>query len=420
MSDRALKLHRAILPLSLAGMVLAAHLWVQKARDFDQGCLGLGRPNSVADGGCRADALQEAGKLLGVSNAAWGFAFFFALALLAGFKLLAPPAKARRAHLASEGLVAIALLYCGYLFYVQAWVAHAFCVLCLTTSGVVAVLAIVHGLLRRAGGVQAVPAEGLIRELGWAGLAAFGGVGGLLAVLFFVDHLGTRPLGEGSSRREIEKVLGDSLGKFIDPEKLESLRACRVDEDAPRLELPRIITPDTPSLGRADGLPVVIFYDPNCGHCAEYHATWLRLVERYKDRVKFYVLPRIIWEESVLPVQALHVARKEGKYFELWARLLARTAERKETTRADLESVFREVGLSTENLDARLAAVRAEVAEERRMVRPVVPSVPAIYLAGLPVASLNQSESCLSRLLETPPEAVVQAAGRAGAARAKP
>ena len=35
-------LNRVILFLSLAGMILAIHLWIQHERNFDKGCWGLG------------------------------------------------------------------------------------------------------------------------------------------------------------------------------------------------------------------------------------------------------------------------------------------------------------------------------------------------------------------------------------------
>ena len=122
-------INRLILWLSLAGMILALHLWIQKARGFDQGCLGLSKPVFVVEKGCSEVSALPASHLLGVSNAAWGYAFYFGMALLSFAKIFATPHWARRLHVLGEIGVAVALLYSGYLVYQMGFVAHAWCVL---------------------------------------------------------------------------------------------------------------------------------------------------------------------------------------------------------------------------------------------------------------------------------------------------
>jgi len=88
-SQTSTMINRLILWLSLAGMILALHLWIQKARGFDQGCLGLEtHAVEVAEGGCASAGLEAGSHLFGVSNAAWGYAFYFGLALLSFGKIV--------------------------------------------------------------------------------------------------------------------------------------------------------------------------------------------------------------------------------------------------------------------------------------------------------------------------------------------
>ena len=101
-------INRLILWLALAGMILTLHLWIQKSRGFDQGCLGLAtHADVVIEKGCREVSELPGGHLFGVSNAAWGYAFYFTVALLAFGKIVSAPIWARRMHAASEVLTAV-------------------------------------------------------------------------------------------------------------------------------------------------------------------------------------------------------------------------------------------------------------------------------------------------------------------------
>ncbi|MBX3736133.1 MAG: vitamin K epoxide reductase family protein [Candidatus Didemnitutus sp.] len=399
-------INRLILWLSLAGMVLALHLWVQKARGFDQGCLGLTKPAAVAPaerGGCEEVGALPSSHLLGVSNAAWGYAFYFALALVSFAKIFMVPPWARRLHAAGEITVVVALIYSGYLVYTMAFVAHAWCVLCTLSAVVVAALAVLHGALRWRGGFAPVPESARLVELAAAGGGLFVATGVLVGVLLFVDRLGTRPLDQGKTRGEVEDIVGTALPKFIDAAKLREMRPCRFDDDGRVVPWRDFLSEGTPFVGKAGGPTVIVFYDPNCGHCAAYHPIFVRAMERFKDRARFTIRPRVLWDASVLQVAALQLAEGSGKYFELWQAMFDRPKDGSGNGASveQIAAIFRRLGLDASDLAARLEAVRPQVLAAREQAkRADIGGVPAIYIEGRRVWSPNRGEDCLGKLIE--------------------
>jgi uncharacterized membrane protein len=393
-------INRFILWLSLAGMVLALHLWIQKARDFDQGCLGLETHSVPAEGGCEAVSELPASHLFGVSNAAWGYAFYFTLALISFAKIVAPSPWPVRLHRAGEIGVVLALLYSGYLVYQMGFVAHAWCVLCTISAALVTILFGLHVAMRRRGGFRPIAENARGTELGLAVSGLFAASGVLVGVLLFVNRLGTRPLDQGYEGRELERIIGETLPVYIDRPKLIEMRACHFDRSAPELNLEQIIGPDTPFLGHPNGTPVIVFYDPNCEHCKEYHAGFSRIAERLKDRGRFYVLPRMIWNRSLLAVEALTVAEHSEKYFDLWQRLFDRQTRNGWTT-AQIAEIFRELKIDTTDLAKRLeAAEAAAIARRKQLAAAGISGVPAVYIGKNRVWALNQTEQCVVRLFD--------------------
>ena len=396
-------LNRLMLWLSLAGMVLAIHLWIQKARGFDQGCFGLdSHATAPAEGGCNDAGLQAASHLFGVSNAAWGYAFYFALALISFVKLLASPGWARRLHVAGEVATAGALVYSGRLVYHMGWVAHAWCVLCLTSAGLIAALFVLQAVLRVGGGYRPPEEPARTGEFRGAVAALFATLGVLLGVLLFFDRLGTRPLDAGSTGKDLERIIGEALPLFIDGARLREMRACRFDPEAPVLDLKKFIGPTTPFLGKADAVEVVVFYDPNCPHCQAYHPEFLRAVEQFKDRARFRVLPRLLWDESIPQAEALILAEGSGKYFVLWQAMFDRQpGPRQGMTTAQIAALFRELGIDATNLESRLLAAKpAVVAARAQAAAAGVNGTPALFIGGRKVWERNRSVECVGRLLD--------------------
>ena len=412
-------INRLILWLSLAGMILALHLWVQKARGFDQGCLGLNTHPAprLAGGGCNDADSQSASHLFGVSNAAWGYAFYFAMALVSFAKILASPKWQARLSVAGEAGVSLALLYSGYLVYQMGFVSHAWCVLCLTSTAIVAALFGLHLVLRIRGRAELLTEEACTAEFRGGVGAILGAMGVLLGVLLFVDRLGTRPLDQGSTAKELQRVVGRSLPLFIDDAKLREMRACRLDWQAPALDLRKFIGPDTPFIGKASGIPVIVFFDPNCPHCKEYEAEYLQAAERFKDRARFMILPRLLWDESLPQAEALKLAEGSGKYFELWHAMFARQpGPRSGMTTEQIRALFKEFGLDSADLEKRLGAARPVVLAMRDAAKAAgVDEVPMVFVDGQPVWSENNTPDCLGTLIDRINSGLVRPRRPAGA-----
>ncbi len=397
-------LNRCILWLSLAGMILVTHLWVQQARGFDQGCLGLGSatPAVLYEGGCADETLQAAGRIFGISPAAWGYAFYFGLALVSFFKLLTPPRFACALHLMGEAAALFALLYTGYLLYVMAFVAGTFCLLCLGSALLIALLFVAHLMLRLKGGFS--PPEGNERlvEWGMAGGSLFAAFGLMIGVLLFVNRLGTRPLDQGSTAEEIQRMVGRSLPRYIDAGHLAAMRACRLEPSERPLDLEELIPSPMSYRGAEDGIPVVLFFDPDCGHCTRYFHDLQPLIESHGDRARFFIVPHRLWASSEMQVNALLLASRDDLYFDLWRRMLdLRNREGEALEVETIAAVFRDLGLDAENLGDRLLDLRPTARERNASNRAAgVRGTPTIFVDGLRVPAYNQSVACLETLIE--------------------
>lgn len=395
--------NRLILWLSLLGMILTLHLWIQKTRGFDQGCLGLEtQVEATTVGGCQEVSKLPSSHLLGVSNAVWGYAFYFGLALLSFAKILASPDWARRLHQLGELSVALAFLYSVYLVYQMGFVAQAWCVLCTCSAALTTLLLALHLNLRRHGGFQPLSATERSREIAFSVVGLFTMSGVLVGVLLFVNKLGTRPLDQGSTGQELNRLVERALSQYIDSDHLQAVRACRFDPDAAPIDLTQFITPDTPFLGAVDGVPVVSFYDPNCGHCRRHFPKLMELVNLYGDRAKFYVVPRRLWDHSELQIAALHLAALEGRSFDLWAEYFEpANASPKGMDLAQIAAIFTKLGLSITDLASRLNALKPAVQAEWATAKAAgVKGTPSIYIDGLKVATYNDSPACMGKLID--------------------
>jgi len=196
--------------------------------------------------------------------------------------------------------------------------------------------------------------------------------------------------------------MGSALEVYLDPAKLAEMRACRFERHAATLDVTKFLDPATPFLGKSDGVPVVVFSDPNCEICRDYHAKFLRAASQFGDRARFTVVPRVIWEESVVEAAALRLAEQSGKYFELWQALFDRPPEQnKGMTVAQLADVFRRLGIDASNLEARIAMVSKTVQAARAEAHASgIDRVPAVYIAGRKVWQVNREVECIGKLID--------------------
>jgi len=414
-------LNRIVFFVSLLGMILALHLWIQKERNFDHGCWGIGATSSPAASasGCRSAELEKVSKFLGVSMAAWGYGFYFFVATMAFAQMVLPPRAASACQTASEVAVAVAFPYTCYLVFYQAVVAKAFCPLCLVSAAFVIGLFVLHAVRYWRGSFVAIPPEQRGNELGYAAGMGFVAMGALAVILLFVNHVGTRRIDEGSNVKEFTAMVGQALPRFIEVEKLQEMKPALFDPDVPALKTDEWIAKDTPALGTPGQVSVVVFLDPNCPSCKGTFAKIESLAGRYRGQAAFYIISRVLWDHSLLQSQALELARPTGKYFDLW-RLQLDRQKRGGLDLPAIEQLFAELGLDTFNLEQRLAAARPAVEAQRdRAIKGGINSTPTIFIDGLAIDNLSRDERSLGKLIERAAHASLPQPGAAPAAPPK-
>lgn len=392
--------NRLSLLISLCGLIVSLHLWIQKERNFDQGCWGADRSlASQVDSGCNDQELKKHSELLGVSVAAWGYAFYMAMAALSFGKILLPDKGAQACHTVSEMAVALAFPFSVYLAWVQAFVAKAFCPLCLISGALVTGLFILHAVQYRRG-FEPIEEARRPLEIGYASAMAFLAMGVLAALMIMVNQIGSRRLDQGETARQFEAMFERTLRKHIEPAQLLEMKPALYNAELPPLDLKEWLNGELPFMGANPGLSVVAFLDPNCPGCKGTFTTVKLLAGRYGDRARFHVISRTLWPYSELQSQALELAAEAGKYHEMWEAQFEH-AQKGGLNLAELGKLFRKLGITTEDLEKRLATVRPAVLARRdRAMAAGVRGTPTVYINGRAVAQSSTDLPSLSKLIE--------------------
>jgi uncharacterized membrane protein/thiol-disulfide isomerase/thioredoxin len=361
-------LNRTTFLFALLGMIVALHLWIQKERNFDHGCWGLGETNApLALEGCRDPALQRFSTLFGVSTAGLGFVFFATVATLSFGKSVLKENAARICHTVSEFLCAGAACYAAFLTYYQIGVARTYCPLCLVLSTLIFVLAAIHLSQRFGRGFVPVSEDRRFNELASVAMMSFGGIA-----------LAAIPL-----------LIAGNVGAGARPSS----------KPAPRLVASDWVRPDNAVLGTRGGASIVAFLDPNCPHCKDVYATIEQLAKEYERDASFAVIPRVLWQRSMLQGQALELAAKQGKYYDLW-RLQFEKRKPEGMGLDDLKELMASLQLETGDLKANLDAEKDAVAELRsKASKAGITSTPTVFVNGVLVPTRECTHDGLARLI---------------------
>jgi protein-disulfide isomerase len=367
-------INRIIFLIAIIGMSLAIHLWIQQERGFDRGCWGVGPQHAPALTGCNDPALERASSLFGVSNAVWGYAFYLLVGALTLGKIFLGAAGSTRCRSLAEIVVAGAAPYTGYLVFYQIHTAKAVCPLCMVSAGLVVTLTALHFLQWRNGDSGAVDEPRRGTEAGYLGGILFVTLGLFAALFVFVDGAGGGAAGGGRAR---------SPARIVPPLKVEEWVAA-----------------DTPRLGAPAGVTVIGFFDPNCPHCDKGYDMLVKISERLKDRATVHVFVRVLWDYSLLQAQALELAKQEGKYFEMWQRQFARRKQGGLGLK-EIEELFLDLELDTQDLEKRLAAMRPGILAQRDKAKAAgINSTPQVFINGQPVTGGDRAEERLVKLID--------------------
>ncbi len=135
-------INRVCFILALLGILLTVHLWIQKQRSFDQGCLGFSKPQiqQTVSSECQEVVESEAATLFGVDNIILGFLFYVAAGALCLGTVFAGSKNRTRLQQTTLGLTGLGFVLTLYFIHLQLFILKTFCVLCMTSAGLVTLL----------------------------------------------------------------------------------------------------------------------------------------------------------------------------------------------------------------------------------------------------------------------------------------
>ena len=384
----------AVLILSLVGVLVVVHLYIQSGIGFNRGCFGFSDPATVTTSAdCEAVVSSDAGKLFGISNVTWGFFYYVFLAGLSFAILYSSAQSLRQKKKLRALLILVGVLYSAYLSYTQVSVIGEYCKLCLISASIMLLIFITQlvDIFTTPEKTQAAPGENLAKM---RKAPLFIGIAALIVVLAGADLAYFNSLDETAvspAQAEASEATDAAIG------------ACEYDASKGRVENYReMVSASDPSKGNQDSDVIVMeFFDPNCPHCKTMHPLMEALVAAHGDKARFVYRPFILWEHSVIQVEALHIANGEGKFFEMLEGQFDR--QRPEGLGiAALEEIADEIGLSRELLRSRLErGLFRQVALRQRQngVEAGVSSVPAVLINGRFVQGTARTYDCLGQLI---------------------
>ena len=372
-------LRRILLGVALLGVVVVTHLALQKANGFANGCTGLGDVDFAAGAamtgetsGCATVTEGAYADFLGVSNIAWGLAFYV---IVAGLRLFYVMRRDDRLRLASLGVTSVGLAYTAYLVYLQAAVIGSFCVLCMTSAAIVLTLFILHMIEHRK--VQAAAPVQTSRRVapeprGFGALRPYLTVlGGFAVLLVGTFALGAQTAPDGASG--LTATPASATPNLPTPNIQDVAGACTYDPDYQPIA---DMSPFTggPSLGNPDSdVTVVKVFDPNCPHCRELSETVDQYIAESGQTARFFYVAHPLRQESVGQVVALKVAEREGKFFELMHAMFERQDATWGMTMPELMETVESVGMDGAALQAML--------ESPDSIRPLLEQIQATSVA---------------------------------------
>ncbi|MDX1530026.1 MAG: vitamin K epoxide reductase family protein [Rhodothermales bacterium] len=405
------RLNLPIFLLALVGVLVVVHLWIQVERGFTHGCLGFSAPTGeIAE--CSEVVSSDAGSVLGFSNVFLGLAFYLGIAVLRFGAAAVRGPLAQRLRYASTAVVSVGFLYAAWLLVYQAAVLDRYCVLCLISAGVTATLFALHlvELRKKPREVEAaLPLKPY--AIAAAVLVAVAGAD----VVFNSDAAEAAPVPvETAQAPERAEPAGPVGPATVDPSQ------CHADPTMNRLANVNQLLDDDVYLG-AENAPVrvVKIFDPNCPHCKTLHGVLDGTLAEIDEQARVYYQPYPIWDFSFPQVQALYIAREEGKYFDMLELQFEAQQELAALRRQDprgglvldrLAEMADQLGMDGEALrrDVQNRKYVGSILQEKQLMAETgIPSVPKLFIDGEAMVNTAQSWStaCISQLVAAEYEA---------------
>lgn len=392
---------RLVYALSLIGILVVVHLHIMVGRGFDRGCFGFSEPTATVE--CEAVLQSDAGTLMGVSNAVWGLLFYLALVALSLAVSFGGKAMSDAARKARVALTSVGLLYSGYLIYYQATQIGAWCKLCVISASLVALLSILIALDFFRGSSQTLPMQS--KKL----FAALAGVTVLIAVvdLAYFSRLAVAQVpAEGAVATPGESASPPPVQPSAQLPAQPGVGECPYDPAIPAVQdYTQMVSFADPFLGTSDtGVQVVEYFDPNCPHCRTMHPILKRVIETRGDKAQFFMVPHIVFQQSLNQIEALYVAAQDGKdkYF---AMIDAQFEAQKPSGLSipELAQLAKNIGLDPEVFSARVnrGLNRQTIASRRQQVASYgLRGVPTVLINGRVIAGQSKTIACLEQMID--------------------
>lgn len=163
-----------------------------------------------------------------------------------------------------------------------------------------------------------------------------------------------------------------------------------------------IISDSAPVLGnRSADVILIEFFDPNCHACKRLHPAVKDVVDKYGDRITFYMHPIPVWRYSVRQIESLLLAQQKGKYYEM-VDLQLKYQRKKGLNVNQIANLADSVGIDSAWMRKELKGqtVRKQVRRISFQARKAgVKSTPTLAI-GRKIISSSQPTSCIGRLVE--------------------
>lgn len=394
--------------IALFGVILTVHLWILKGRGFDQGCLGFSDTAAHATSSeCSEVVNSDAGRFLGVDNVVLGFLFYVLVGTLSLGRVFSRDSLRKALSKSLLSLVSVGFLMSLYFVYTMLFVLKATCPLCITSAVFITALLGLQVLdtLRTQETVK-VSAELAVKELGLFAIFSFIAAALLVGDTFFVNRVGTLSLSQQPQAGAVRALAASVLEERIDAQYLTAMAPCSYAPDVePIADFQSLLSSNPPFVGNAHS-PVVVLevFDPNCPHCRRLHPILQNVVNEYKNRVAFYFKPFPLWAYSVQQIEAIWLAAREGKAFEMIDAQFAQQRHGGLTTE-QISNIAAEIGLSLPAFESGLrdGTFRNQVLQFKEQLREVgIHSAPKLLINGRLVGAKGQTltESCIGKLLQ--------------------
>ena len=378
-------LERSFFALSLLGILLTLHLAVWYGT-------GSGANDFVCGAGsdCQAVIAYDPAPL-GLASAWWGFMFYLLIGSLTLGIALNVLGKGALLTSARIVLVSGGFVYSLFLTLYQLIAISDWCLLCLISAGIVALMA---GLVLVAWRTPSV-AEAR-RGLPQGELRFHGLVTAAILVLVLLDYSYSRGQQAGSTESAV------SIVDFpVDP------ATCQYDPNSPPYEnLDQIVTDYDPIVGSPTApVTVMEFLDPNCNHCKSQHPHMEALAEAYPEQVRIVYKPVTLVGgpmHSLDEVTALWIADEYGVFEGMLSLQFEHQSPVTGLSAGRLASFARDLGINEREFRAKLSS--GDYAPRVRQVMRIfdgmgLGGVPAIIVGGRHIG-VNRSFGCLKHFVD--------------------